>query len=591
MAASKFEEKRVGPYRLDEKVGSGGQGTVWRAFRGEGSEAVALKRLKLSHPKKRARFVQEVKIHAALSGVKARNVMPLLDHNLDETANGGIEGYLVMPLAHQSLENVAATLRGRVELSLEVFCDVVNGVKAAHDAGIVHRDIKPGNILFMDATLRNALVSDFGICLLRETPDEDRITEVGETVGAKYFMAPEQQQGGVSDVTPAADVYALGKLLHYMLTGRYLYRERLYEAFTEAELASEHRLSVIHDEVLSKTIIEEPAHRIQSAAELSDACRAVLDQFRNVGSVATAPNGMQATELQRLYNEYVHDFTAADSRRVSLRFDEVRHHIREYWRALRVRIESEPARSAEATEELIRSQSNALAATLALSRLDAADVFSQFKRLLEFTTDLSEGQGGYVAVSSVPQPQAGFLYMTAATLALHHQSWTLFEQLLTTRFKWVYQSANTFFSHGFEHPYFLHSDALGGDGAKHHDMYRGILVSADVVNVTQLEKEQLVTAYVQAQFVMCLKGAKLAEEGEQAIMMWADYGRFYGDRVVPLLEQTYHDPTYAAGLLSALGESREEFFAKLNERLRYIARSFFGGGRYLYASLHAWHPR
>jgi serine/threonine protein kinase len=592
MAGPKSEEKRAGPYRLDERVGSGGQGIVWRAFKGEGSEAVALKRLKLSHPKKRARFVQEVKIHAALSGVKAPNVMPLLDHNLEETASGGVEGYLVMPLARQSLENVAGTLRGRVELSLEVFCDIVNGVKAAHDGGIVHRDIKPGNILFMDSTLRNALVSDFGICLLRETPDEDRITEIGETVGAKYFMAPEQQHGGVSDVTPAADVYALGKLLHYMVTGRYLYRERLPEAFTEAELDSERRLQVIRDEILAKTIVEEPAGRIKTAGELLEVCRTVLDQFRNPGSNGVAPlNGTRATVLQRLYDRYAEDFTHTDTRRVGLTFDEIRQQVREYARPLLVRMESEPASSAEAVEELIRSQPSALAATLALSRVDSAGVFPQFKRLLEFTTDLSEGRGGYVAVSAVPQPLAGFLYMAASTLALHHQSWTLFKQLLTTKFKWVYQSANTFFSFGFDHPYFFHSDALGGDGAKHHDLYRLILSDDDIAGVTHLEKEQFVTAYVQAQFVMCLKAAKIAENSDQMVMMWADYGRFYGDRLIPLLEQIYHDPVYAQGFLRPFGESRDEFFAKLNDRLRYMAKNFFGGARYLFSSLHSWQPR
>lgn len=581
----------MGPYRLVEIIGSGGQGVVWRAFKDEGTEAVALKLLTLSHPRDRARFIQEVKIHAALSGVKASNVMPLLDHNLEETAGGGIEGYLVMPLAYQSLQKLAGTLRGRVELSLEVFCDVVNGVKAAHDGGIIHRDIKPGNILFMDSTLRDALVSDFGICLLRETPDEDRITEVGETVGARYFMAPEQQQGGVTDVSPAADVYALGKLLHYMLTGRYLYRERLDEAFTASELESEQRFSVIHAEVLARTIVEDAAARIQNAGELLDVCRAILEQFRNpTGGGSPPTNGRRAAELQRLYKEYTDDFANKDWRRVSLRFDVVQQQIREYWRALRA-TEPNPERASDAAQAFIKSQPEALAATLALARIDAGDAFLRFKRLLEFTTELSEGVGGYVAVSSIPQPQAGFLYMAAGTIALHQQSWDTLQQLLTAKFKWVYQSANTFFSFGFDHPYFFHSDALGGDGAKHHDLYRSILLDENVVCVTQLEKEQLINAYVQAQFVMCLRAAQLAEQGDHMITMWADYGRFYGDRLVPLLEQTYHDSQYATGLLRAFGESRDEFFAKLNDRLRYMQKNFFGGSRYLYSSIHTWHSR
>src|SRR5437764_15158850 len=106
MNARSREERTVGPYRLVEKVGEGGQGTVWRAFGGEGGEAVAVKVLRLSHPKKRARFLQEITIHSALSAASAPNVMPLLDHSVDETGDNGVQGYLVMRLPAVSLEAV-----------------------------------------------------------------------------------------------------------------------------------------------------------------------------------------------------------------------------------------------------------------------------------------------------------------------------------------------------------------------------------------------------------------------------------------------------------------------------------------------------
>src|SRR5437764_9070207 len=134
MNAKSREEKKIGPYRLVEKIGEGGQGIVWRAFRGEGGEAVAVKVLRLSHPKKRARFIQEITIHSALSAARAPNVMPLLDHNLDETANNGVHGYIVMPLAEVSLADVIDTLRERLELSLEVLSVIAKGLDAAHKA-------------------------------------------------------------------------------------------------------------------------------------------------------------------------------------------------------------------------------------------------------------------------------------------------------------------------------------------------------------------------------------------------------------------------------------------------------------------------
>src|SRR2546423_1948245 len=155
---------------LIEMIGSGVQGTVWRSFKGEAGEAVAVKVIELTHPKKHARFLQEIRTHIALTATRADNVIPLLDHSIIEAPGGGIEGYIVMPLAEVSLQNVIETVRERLELSLEVFCGLLNGLKAAHAAGIVHRDVKPSNVLFMSRSLREPLFSDFGIALLRQTP-------------------------------------------------------------------------------------------------------------------------------------------------------------------------------------------------------------------------------------------------------------------------------------------------------------------------------------------------------------------------------------------------------------------------------------
>jgi hypothetical protein len=93
-------------------------------------------------------------------------------------------------------------------------------------------------------------------------------------------MAPEQERGGVTDVDFCADIYTLGKLLHYMLTGRYLYREKLPEAFYEGELEKDKRLGVIQQQILARTIIEEPARRIQSAEVLLQVAGEMLNSLR-----------------------------------------------------------------------------------------------------------------------------------------------------------------------------------------------------------------------------------------------------------------------------------------------------------------------
>jgi Serine/threonine protein kinase len=585
MNARSREEKKIGPYRLIEKVGEGGQGTVWRAFRGEGGEAVAVKVLRLSHPKKRARFIQEINIHSALSAARAPNVMPLLDHNLDETASNGVQGYIVMPLAEVSLQDVIDTLRERLELSLELLCGIATGLDAAHRAGVVHRDLKPGNILFTNRSLRDPLISDFGICLLRETPGNERITEAGETVGAKYFMAPEQEHGGVSEVTFAADVYAAGKLLHFMLTGRYLLREHLDKAFLPEEIHREPRLQVILDEVLSRCIVEEPAARIQTGGELLELCQRLLTSFRS----PSGNGGSNGGSLRKYYDSFTQAFVG-DPRQASLVFDELQSELRVGWLDLHARFESRKNDGPVAVEQYIRSQPAPLAATLALARLDVESLFPHLKRLLEFTTELSEGVAGYSTISTIPQVEAGFLYMAANVFALHHQAWRTLAKLLTAKFKWVYQSSRVHHSYGFNHQFFFESDALQEEPSRHHDLFRSVLLEPYVVEVTRLEKEQLQDVYAQADLLMSLRAAQAEERGESA-SRWPDFSRFYGERVTPLLERIHEDSEYAAGVLQAFGESREEFEANLNPRLRHIQQKFFYGSRFRYSSILEWHPR
>jgi serine/threonine protein kinase len=249
--------EKLGDWIRGEEIGNGGQGTVFLAHRTEGEPEAVIKVVRVpagapNKEKKRKRFIQEVRAHTILARAHASNIIDVIAHNLDEIEGGASIGYIVMPRAYASLQDTSGTFYGRLEISLEAFRGIVNGIAIAHSAGIIHRDIKPENVLFLDKELREPVVCDFGICFIKDTDREHRVTNDNETVGAKWFMSLEQQRGGPIDVTESADVYALGKVLAYMLTGRYMLREETAGVFTAAELAKDGRLSRVRTEILEK---------------------------------------------------------------------------------------------------------------------------------------------------------------------------------------------------------------------------------------------------------------------------------------------------------------------------------------------------
>ncbi len=188
--------KEIGRWKIGNRIGRGGQARVFECSSGEGKPICALKVIQTDYPKKRARFIQETQKHMELSAKKAPNIIEIIDQNLVDFENGQTKiGYIVMPKAETNLEPQISLLRNRTEFCLEIFRGITYGIKGAHTLGVIHRDLKPSNILFLKKSLRAPLISDFGICFIKDTPDERRLTDVDETVGAKFFMSPEQERG------------------------------------------------------------------------------------------------------------------------------------------------------------------------------------------------------------------------------------------------------------------------------------------------------------------------------------------------------------------------------------------------------------
>ena len=199
-----------GRYALDEQIGNGGYGEVWRATDTVLSRPVAIK---LLHPRYAqrseglARFRAEAR-HAG--GLSHENIARVFDYG--EPA-GGQPPYLVMELVDgPSLE--AALAGGPLESSrtMDIVAQAAAGLQAAHAAGMIHRDIKPGNLLL--APGGTVKITDFGIA---HTIGSASVTASGELIGTPGYLAPERAEG--EQATPASDLYSLGMVAYECLAG------------------------------------------------------------------------------------------------------------------------------------------------------------------------------------------------------------------------------------------------------------------------------------------------------------------------------------------------------------------------------------
>ncbi len=208
--------ERIGKYQLREQIGRGGMGIVYRAFDPTLEREVAIKIIhtaKLNFGEQLTRFSAEAK---ALAQLCCPHVVQVFDYYPDPT-----EPYLVMEFVRG--RSLATVLRedGALPLRRLVDCawQVLSGLTAAHAAGILHRDIKPGNILLAaDGVYK---LADFGLATGKgPTPlAAEDLTDTGEIVGTVRYLAPERASGG--DATALTDLYALGVTLYELACGRH----------------------------------------------------------------------------------------------------------------------------------------------------------------------------------------------------------------------------------------------------------------------------------------------------------------------------------------------------------------------------------
>ncbi|PYY41460.1 serine/threonine-protein kinase [Curtobacterium sp. MCPF17_046] len=219
-----MEERLIGGrYRVTGTLGHGGMASVYRAVDEQLGREVAVKLFRIGPVDHGERARAEAEIHV-LAGLRSPNLVTLFDAALD-TADG--DSFLVMELVPGS--DLATRLReGPLDTvtTARVGAQVAEGLAAVHAQGIVHRDVKPANVL-LEQDGEHVKLADFGIALLR---DAARVTGTGTVIGTAAYLAPEQVLG--QPVTGEADVYALGLMLLEALTGKQAFPGSAVEAAT-----------------------------------------------------------------------------------------------------------------------------------------------------------------------------------------------------------------------------------------------------------------------------------------------------------------------------------------------------------------------
>ena len=206
-----------GAYRLVRLISDGGMGTVYEAIQVRLDRRVAVKVLSgdlADDPEARARFRREVKITSKLAHP---HVVQLLDFGI--TATG--RPYLVTEYVEgEDLERRLNRVgRLSLDVALPIIRQVVSGLAAIHARAVVHRDLKPGNVLLlsMDDAADFVKLADFGISKL--TTSSTALTAPSSILGTPGFMSPEQASGLAADVDHRSDQWALGAMVWYMLSG------------------------------------------------------------------------------------------------------------------------------------------------------------------------------------------------------------------------------------------------------------------------------------------------------------------------------------------------------------------------------------
>ncbi|MBI3005652.1 MAG: protein kinase [Ignavibacteriales bacterium] len=267
----------ISHYKILEKLGEGGMGVVYKAQDLKLDRLVALKFLPphlATDEKDKQRFIQEAKAASSLDHPNICNV-----HEVDETPDGQL--FIVMAMYDgESLSKKIGKSPLKIEEALDIAAQVAEGLQAAHEKGITHRDIKSSNIIVTEKD--RAIIMDFG---LARSVGTSKLTKTGSTLGTVPYMSPEQARG--EKVDHRSDIWSLGVVIYEMVTGQLPFRSQYNEAIVYSILnenpqpltALRSGIPLEMERIVHKCLEKNPSGRYQHADELMVDLRKLKSQI------------------------------------------------------------------------------------------------------------------------------------------------------------------------------------------------------------------------------------------------------------------------------------------------------------------------